>query len=824
MPVCNTLYGQQTAQDKPLLEVLNILQERFQVQFNYASDIVEGKQVILPQISEDINDIVKELQNQTGLNFEFISDRIISIRESAGMICGRIRDKDTGKPVPFTTIQVDGQGTVANEEGYFELAIENSSQQIILRHIGHKTLRREARFFNPGDCAIIYLVPEQEQLAEIILSDYLIRGLDKLDNGSFQLDFDKFSILPGLVEEDVLQSVQALPGIHSVDETVSNINIRGGSNDQNLIIWDDIKMYQSGHFFGLISMYNPQITQRVSLQKNGTSASLTDGVSGTIAMQTRQNINPDFKGSLGINLIDANGFADVPLGKNSSVQFAARKAISDFVETPTYTEYFERIAQDTEIESNVVSVSNSNIEFDFYDASMRLLFQPSDKDFIRLNFIHTANEVVFNESAQVNNSEEIRESSLNQRSIAGGVFYKRRWSPGLSTELSVYETDYKLRAINANILDSQRFLQENIISETGARFLASYQLRGNLVWRNGYHFVETKITNLDDVDNPVFRRLVGEVLRTHGVFSELGWKLPATGTSLNAGMRFNHLEKFSRQLWEPRLSFNQRIGAYINLEVLGEFKHQNTSQIINFQNDFLGIEKRRWQLSNNEDIPIIQSKQGSIGLSYRNNGWLVNTVGYLKKVDGITTQSQGFQDRYEFVRSSGEYEASGLELLLRKQLSNWNMWMSYGYLDSQYIFPELQEPEFRSNFDITHALSSGLTFSTESLHLAAGFNWRTGKPYTQPQTGSEVTDGELNFADVNGERVEDYLRVDISAIYNTNLGNNTGLQAGLSVWNILDRENTLNTYYRLDNLENPQQIDQKSLGITPNLTLKFLFN
>ncbi|MDX1313893.1 MAG: TonB-dependent receptor plug domain-containing protein [Eudoraea sp.] len=819
----NAISAQQTRQDRPLLEVLNDLQERFAVQFNYASAIVEGKQVKSYPTSMDLRDIITELQDQTSLYFEFISDSIISIRERAGTICGRLRDKDTGDAIPFATVQIDGKGTVANEDGYFELSIGSMSQMVIIRHVGHKTIRREARFFNPDDCAIIYLVPEQEQLPEIILSDYLIRGLDKLSNGSFQLDFDKFSILPGLVEEDVLQSVQALPGIQSVDETVSNINIRGGSNDQNLLIWDDIKMYQSGHFFGLISMYNPQITQRVSLQKNGTSAAYTDGVSGTIAMQTNNNINPDFKGSLGVNLIDANGFADIPLGRNSSIQIAARKAISDFVETPTYSEYFERIAQDTEIESNVVSVSNSDIEFDFYDASLRFLFQPSDKDFIRLNFIHTADEVVFNENAEVDNVNEIRESSLNQRSMAGGIFYKRRWNSGFITELSAYETDYKLKAINANILDDQRFLQENIISETGARLLTRYLVLENLEWRNGYHFVETKITNLDDVDNPVFRRLVGEVLRTHGVFTEIGWNVPESGSSLNVGVRFNYLDKFNRQLWEPRLSFNQRIGPYFNLEVLAEFKHQNTSQIINFQNDFLGIEKRRWQLSNNGDIPIIQSKQGSVGLSYRRDGWLINTVGYLKNIDGITTQSQGFQDSYEFIRASGEYKSTGLELLVRKQLPNWNIWISYGYLDSQYTFEALQEPIFRSNFDITHSVTSGITFSTQKLQLAAGFNWRTGKPYTQPQQGNEVTDGNINYDIVNGERLMDYLRIDASAIYKTKLAENTGLQAGISVWNLLDRANTINTFYRLNNLENAQQIDQNSLGITPNFTLKFLF-
>ncbi|MBT8183416.1 MAG: TonB-dependent receptor plug domain-containing protein, partial [Eudoraea sp.] len=618
--------------------------------------------------------------------------------------------------------------------------------------------------------------------------------------------------------------VQALPGIQSVDETISNINIRGGSNDQNLILWDDIKMYQSGHFFGLISMYNPHITNKVVLQKNGSSVAYTDGVSGIIAMSTDKNINSNLHGRLGVNLIDANGYVDAPLGKNASIQVAARKAISDFFETPTYSEYFNRITQDTEIASNDAMVTNSDIELDFYDASLRLLFRPSEKDYLRLNFIYTANELIFNESAIIAATEDVRESSLDQTSIAGGIQYSRKWNPNFTTEFGIYETDYKLRAINSNVLQDQRFLQENIVSETGVRALAKNSISDNIEWRNGYHFVETKITNLDDVDDPVFRSLEGEVLRTHGIFSEIDWSSPNDNTHINAGVRFNYLDKFQKQLWEPRLSLNQKFLQWFNVELLGELKNQNTSQVINFQNDFLGIEKRRWQLSNDADIPIIQSKQGSLGLSYEQGSLLVNVVGFLKEVSGITTQSQGFLDSYQFTRTSGKYDANGIDLLLRKQFDDFNLWVSYGYLDSQYHFEELEEKEFRSNFDITYSISSGITYATHKIHLGLGANWRTGKPFTPTLAGNEITDSEINYDQANTGQLADYLRLDVSAIYKTALGNKTDLQAGISIWNILDKENAINTFYGVDAQNNAQQVFQESLGITPNATIKFLFN
>lgn len=657
-----------------------------------------------------------------------------------------------------------------------------------------------------------------QKLSEVTVAGYIVKGINKLNDGSFEIDVSDFDILPGLIDTDVLQAVQAFPGVQSINETVSNINIRGGTHDQNLILWDDIKMYQSGHFFGLISMFNPQITQRVSLIKNGSSTEYTGGVSGTISMETDRDINDKFKGSLGINFIDANGFADIPLSEKSSLQVATRKSISDFTETPTYDNFFERISQDTEVENNVMSIINSDKQFDFYDTSLRWIYKINDKEELRVNFINAANELVFNE----NTDEESRESSLTQNSIAGAIHYSRVWNSNWQTTFEGYETDYKLKAINANIIDSQRFLQENKISETSIKFKANYKVNDRLQLLNGYHFVETEITNLDDVDNPLFRSLVSEVVRTHGLFSQLSYKSKDRNTNLNTGLRYNYIGKFKKHIIEPRLSFSHKFLQNFSFEILGEFKHQNTSQVINFQNDFLGIEKRRWQLSNDNDIPIIRSKQGSVGLSFNKSGWLLSVEGYYKKVKGITTQSQGFHNQYEFIKTDGVYEVRGVDFIVRKQLNDFNTWLSYSYMNNNYIFKALPEYSFPSNFDITHALTLGTNYTSKRLKLSAGLNWNSGKPKTSPVFGNAVTNNEINYNATNSEQLQDYLRIDLSALYDFKLSKATNANLGISVWNLLNKKNTINNFYRLNN-NAVSEIKQQSLGITPNVIFRVHF-
>ncbi|MBU2995777.1 TonB-dependent receptor [Cellulophaga baltica] len=815
--------AQENNAQKSLNSVLEILQEKYDVQFNYASTLIDNINVQSIDSTKPLDEIIFDISEQTNLNFVYISKKIITIKKIKKNLCGFIIDKDTGEALPYVTIQNANISTLTNGDGYFNIEIQTDVDVIIIKHFGHKTLERQIRYFNKNNCANIYLIPNHEQLAEIIVYDYLIRGVDKLDNGSFQIDFDKFSILPGLIENDVLQTVKALPGIQSIDETVSNINIRGGSNDQNLITWDGIKMYQSGHFFGLISMYNSNITQKVEIRKNGTSAKETDGVSGTISMHTDPSLNSNFKASISANLLDVNGFIDTPIGEKASLQITARKSISDLVQTPTYSQYFERISQDTEIYNNTSEATNSDIMFDFYDTSIRLLVQPSDREHFKFNFIYTANEVVFNEKDEVSGLQEIRQSKLNQSSIAGGVQYHKKWTDNFNTQLHIYETDYKLRGKNVNIQENQRFLQENMVSETGIKLITNTSLSPQISIINGYNFVETKVSNLDDVDDPKYILLEAKVLRTHAIFSEIEISSLNKKNHYNLGVRYNYLNKFNKHVWEPRLSFNHKFSKKIAFEVLGEFKHQSTSQIINFQNDFLGIEKRRWQLSDNESVPIIQSKQLSFGLSYNHKGWLFNLTPFYKKVTGITTQSQGFQDAYEYTNENGDYEASGADLLLRKQFKKGSSWISYSYLNSNYYFKELEDNSFSSNFDITNAIVAGTNYTFNKLLLALGINWHTGKPYTEPDTNTPVSEGTINYGPTNENRQHDYLRVDFSSRYDFNLNDKTKLEIGFALWNVLNKKNIISSYYTLDDSENTQKINEKALSITPNIHLKLTF-
>jgi len=257
---------------------------------------------------------------------------------------------------------------------------------------------------------------------------------------------------------------------------------------------------------------------------------------------------------------------------------------------------------------------------------------------------------------------------------------------------------------------------------------------------------------------------------------------------------------------------------------------QTATQRVDFESDFLGIEKRRWVLANNEDIPIKKSKQASVGFVYNKRNWFVNLEGFYKKVEGITSKSQGFQNQFRFATTVGDYHVKGVEFILNKKVNDFSGWITYAYNDSDYDFPFLTPSEFPNNIDVRHSAKIAASYNYRSFKFAAGLNWRTGKPFTTPVEGEEFilvdTIPELQFNAPNEERLPDYFRLDLSAEYLWKVSEKIDAQFNLSILNLLDKTNTLNVRYILEEDETEisvKRIEEISLGFTPNFSVQVFF-
>lgn len=825
-------YGQNGTKKTPLANIISSIEQRFNVKFSYSVEDVATISIEKPATTLTLQETIDYLNAKTLLNFKALDSRYVtvSVLDKTISVCGIVLSDDSKTPLSGASVIINNSviATVTNEKGGFNLQNVAVDATLTISYIGYEIKQFTAKelFSVQSNCKEIILKTSNEELNQILINVYLTPGLQKYSDGSTVLNAEKFGILPGLIEPDVLQSIQELPGVESMNESVANINVRGGTNDQNLMIWDNIKMYHSGHFFGLISAYNPNLTSKVIVNKNGTSAEYSDGVSSTINMFTKDEVRNTFSGGAGINLISTDAFLQIPLAKNLELHISGRRSITDLFSTPTFTNYFERSFQDTDIGQDSHE-KNTNSDFYFYDYTAKLLFDLNEKHQFRANLIGINNALDYSEQLN-SNSNETKASTLSQKNIGYGGNWKAQWNEKLSTNLISYFSKYNIDATDYRVQTDQRITEANEVIETGTKLNTNYKANEHLNLLTGYQFNEIGMLNQTTVNNPSYSSTKKNVLLNHAVFVEAEYK--KNNTYFRLGMRFNYFQKFDKFLVEPRINIRQQVSKQIALKLEGEFKNQTASQIIDFDDDFLGVEKRRWVLVNNENIPIATSKQGSFGVEFNHKKLNIDLTGFYKIVDGITASNQGFYNNFQYKNATGSYTAKGLEFLANKTARKYNTWISYTFSKNDYEFDAFTPSMFPNNVDIRHSVSLGFNYDiVENLKVSVGGIWRNGQPYTSTVEGNEtVQNGNnitVNYDSPNSKNLDDFMRLDASFSYKFNLSQSVKASLRAGVINATNQDNVINRYHKVDpnNTDKTIQVNNKSLGMTPNVSFRVSF-
>lgn len=828
-------YSQTTTVKKPLPSILNSIEEKFDVKFSYSVDDVKNVVIESPSPQYNLNQTIAYLNNKTLLNFKLLNERYItvSIVNKTIDICGIILAQENNTPLLGATIIITNTqiGTATNYSGKFKLTNVPSNATLSISYLGYATKQLKANYFfnEENNCKTIILKETNQELNPITITKFLTTGLQKRIDGSTVLNTEKFGILPGLIEPDILESIQALPGIESANESIANINVRGGTNDQNLMLWDNIKMYHSGHFFGLISAYNPYLTNKVIVSKNGTSSAFSDGVSSTINMFSKDHITNTFSGGAGINLISADAFLQIPISKKLEFHVSGRRSFTDYYSTPTYDNYFKRSFQDSDINTQEINQSNTSSNFYFYDYSAKLLFNLNPKHKFRANIIGIFNNLDYAETLTDTNQETTSKNSyLSQENLGFGGNWQAQWSKKFKTKLIAYSSKYTVEADDYTVQTDQRLQQGNEVLETGLKLNTHVLVSNHFSLLNGYQFNETGILNKTLVSNPSYIKEKKDVLLNHAFFTEGEYK--KNSTYLRLGVRVNYFQKFNKLLIEPRLNFRQNIFKHLAVKLEGEFKNQSTTQIVDFQDDFLGVENRRWILANQENIPITTSKQGSFGLEFNKNNFHVDFTSFYKKVEGITASNQGFYNNFQYLNATGNYTSKGLEFLTNVTAAKYSTWLSYTYSINNYFFESFTPKQFPNNTDIRHSISLAFNYNIfKRLQISLGSIYRTGIPYTKPLEDNETIQVgsfyQVNYDVPNKENLDPFIRFDASLNYKLNISKKVQSSLRVGIKNITNQDNVINRYYTVDenNKEKAIQVDNKSLSFTPNASLRLNF-
>ena len=685
-------------------------------------------------------------------------------------------------------------------------------------------------------------------LNEILVTNYITSGINKKKNGAISLLPKQLGVLPGLTEPDVLESLKIIPGVQSPDETAAGIYIRGGTPNQNLVLWDGIKTYYLGHFFGMISAFNPYTTKEVVLSKSGTSARYGNRVSGVIDIKTSEEIPEKITGSFGLNMTHADAFINVPLSKQTALSFSARSSYSNILKTFTFNKLSTRVFQtynnnqENYIIDKNIKFSRDN-EFNFSDYTAKFITNPSENESLTFSFLHTKNKM-YNDFTVPDYKDKYHDQ-INIKNTGMSANWKKKTSETTTHNVKGYFSTFTLD-YNANYSYYEDFLVEfssksNTLNDVGLSYNLNYSLNDKTDILLGYDFTSTEA----EYDLKYSYSLQGENQYrsqqddkssndTHSIFGE--YLYDSDNWNINTGVRFNYFSKIKKLVVEPRLYLEKKLNTNFSFKASYEQKHQTLSQIIEFQSSSLGfdLENQIWAQVNDDDIPLQKSLQVSTGIIFNKDNWKIDIEPYYKKVTGMTSLTSGYNDQTDDF-SDGIGKIYGIDILINKKINNYRTWVNYSYTKNRFKFLDLENKYFPANHDITNYFSWSHAYTLNAYEFSLGWIYRTGNPYTALRDFYVTDNGfpvvDIDTDNINALRLPNYHRLDASMTYTFNFSEKWKGKLGVSVLNIYNQKNILSRTYNaipIINSDNEieyqqEQVDKVSLGMTPNIVFRVSF-
>lgn len=806
----------------PLRDYLRQIESEKSVNIGFIDEAIAD--IMVDTVQGDLQTIVSALEKQTGLSFEFISDTYLVVGDSVGKnpVCFLVLDADSGLPIPSATIQLPQQNLQTDENGNFCIP---EFTGFAVTHIGYETLLIRS---NPRNKTIA-MRKTSEMLQETQIAHFLTRGIKNRTDGSYHIKSKNTGLLPGLTEPDVFQTLQQFPGAVSFDETISNLSIRGGTHDQNLFLWNGMRLFQTGHFFGLISALNPNLSHSVTLYKNATPAQMGDAVSGTVVIETLPETGSYFENSIGANMLNMDFNTAFKTSDRTSWQFSGRRSTTDFFDSPTYQSYFKRIFQNTKVTNLFLDREvdyKSSEKFYFYDFTGQFRQKIGNRSELQINSIFIENELEVFQRLTGNNATDDEESELKQQSLAANAILRTNWNARHHTSFSIFATRYRVDSEDRSIEVGNRILnQRNVIIEKGITARHTFTLSENLKLKTGYHLSETSVVD-ESSDSFAQDEESSRFVTAHALFVQSEWKWKRW--FVFGGLRQNFYQTLNRYRTEPRLVATYDAGKGVHISLLTEMKSQTVQQTVDLQQDFFGLEKKRWTVADNQAKPLITSRQASLAILYRKNRWLLSAEPFAKRVSDISSRSQGFQNQFEFAQAIGNYSVYGAEFLVQKQWRSLTTWLNYQYNRNEYDFKSFSPSVFPNVYSIPNALRAGAVYDELKWQFALGANWFSGKYYTETASPIPVFDDNQNLAiaykSPNNAKLDDYFQVNASAGFTQPLSAKANLKMGISIQNVLDGQTSINRSYRINSVDATiQQVNISSLGRTFNAFVRIFF-
>ncbi len=834
----NLLAQNLTFEEEPLSKVFQKIEKQSNWTFNFDAKSVANYTYTGKLNLEEGTDCLTQLLYETPYEFEIEKETVLIVLPPPKkyQIKGYLQSASDNSPLPYANIYAEGQrlGTQSDENGYFELEIEAHKNQVIhFRYLGYKDQSFMVQEWGAGTSQNVQMTLSENLLdINLVITDYLMRGIvEGEDYGSIHLDYKTLSKNNRNLEDDILKMVQHLPGITSVDESATRLNIRGSSPDQNLILWENATLYGPGHLFGMISAINPYVVNKVKVHKAAYNPQYGSTIGGIVDINLDDEVSNTFKGGIGVNTIQAHTYLNVPIVKNKlSLLVSGRNSINRVTSTPTQTNYLDRIFQTARIDTESGEIEEGERSADsnhnFYDLNAKLIFKPNPNIFIKSAFLKTHNYFLYNSILQSEDIETFDEISFDSYAFSSEANF--RWNPSnnlkLHYVLSSYKNEHDSSYDETDELGINEYLYTyNDIKDQQIGVNNEWQLNKELSANLGYVYEQKEVNSIID-ETLLYGEGFNDNDQNTGHFHNL--TTSATWNKekfiVQAGLRNTYYNELGKWFLAPRMSLQYSFLKDLKFKFSAGSYYQFISQYADIDDQGLNAGNNVWELSFEEGDEVLNSKKIAAGLVFKKNNWLIDVEAYIHQNEGLSslanTRLVGVDNEIE-----GEASVQGIDFLINKNWTHYKFWVNYTLSQNLFYFEDLEEEGFPASNDHRHNLSIVNKFVWGKWQAAITYQFRNGLPFSQPTsiveyTAIEYEDGEeeeetyytLDYSEINNNLLGNYARLDLGISYKTPIfKNKINLECDFSLLNVLNRENIESKHFFLNEIESEEEEEEE---------------
>lgn len=741
-----------------------------------------------------------------------------ALRNEPGKVSlsGFIKEYENGEPMVGAIVYIEelSIGTATDLNGYYILSLPRGQHRISYQNLGKETVIVNIQLYSNAGLNIDLKDKLTELKAVEIIADKY-QNVSGIQTGIERLEISRVKNLPALMgETDIVRAALLLPGVQTVGEASSGFHVRGGTSDQNLILFNHAPVFNSSHLFGFFSAFNPDVIKNLELFKSGMPASYGGRVSSVLDITTKQGNMKNMAVNAGISPVTGRVTVEGPILKDRISYLAGIRA--------TYSDWILGRIKDPGIR---------NSDAGFYDFTGKISSKISNSNFLDLSAYYSNDRFRLNSDTTYKYDNESLSASwkhyFSEKFIAefwalySGYRYNVSSHKEVMSDFSLKYgiSHYELKPEFSYFLNERHILRfgagsiyyvmnpndfrplgdaSDIIPlvlerehalETAGYISDEYDISSRLKLYSGfrysmYHYLGPKTVYLYGHDAPM------EESNITGTNSYPAGKL----------IKFYHYP-------EIRLSLRYKINPSNSIKLS---YNSNAQYLHMLSNSAIIAPTDTWKLSDLHILPQ-HGDQISIGF-YKDMPYNIETSveTYYKRIANILEYKGGARlinnDHIETDVINGKGKAYGAEFIMRKNTGRVTGWLSYTWsrslvqVDSRFDFEDINNGKYYpSDYDKPHDVSGVVNVViSRRLNLSSNLVYSTGRPISYPVARFPFKNGiRLHYSERNAYRVPDYFRWDLSVNVEGNLKSTKIAHSSWSfaLYNVTGRDNVYSIFF-----------------------------